>query len=107
MVNTTVKASGACRAGCSGGGLRDICTRRRRPRLHSLSKAQRFAASRGHDHDHNAAWNSTVTTPRLPETPCGTAVVVGAGAAGLATALELAKFGMQVHVRCLHTPLGF
>jgi FAD binding domain len=44
----------------------------------------------------NRAWG-TAEPPK--QQPFGTAVVVGAGIAGLMTALTLAQFGMDVHVR--------
>ena len=52
--------------------------------------------------DFNAGWQLRGADP-LEKPPVGTAVVVGAGVAGLVSALGLAKFGMQVHV-CLKRP---
>jgi NAD(P)H-nitrite reductase large subunit len=49
--------------------------------------------------DFNAGWQLREADP-LEKPPIGTAVVVGAGVAGLVSALGLAKFGMQVHVCC-------
>jgi FAD binding domain len=46
----------------------------------------------------NEGWQLRETDPLL-KPPIGTAVIVGAGAAGLISALGLAKFGMMVHVR--------
>lgn len=47
--------------------------------------------------DFNAGWQLRGAAP-LEKAPVGTAVIVGAGVAGLVSALGLAKFGMQVHV---------
>lgn len=47
---------------------------------------------------YNSGWQLREAAP-LQKPPVGTAVVVGAGVAGLISALGLAKFGMQVHVR--------
>lgn len=46
-----------------------------------------------------SAWESPPSTARGAEQTSGTAIVVGAGVAGILTALELARFGMDVHVR--------
>ena len=47
--------------------------------------------------DLNSGWQLRETDP-LQKAPVGSAIVVGAGVAGLVSALGLAKFGMQVDV---------
>lgn len=47
--------------------------------------------------DYNAAWQLR-EDDRLIKEPTGCAVVIGAGVAGLASALGLAKWGMSVQV---------
>ena len=48
--------------------------------------------------DLNSGWQLREVDP-LQKPPVGSAIVVGAGVAGLVSALGLAKFGMQVDVR--------
>lgn len=44
------------------------------------------------------SWQSVPPRVTVPEHVIGTAVIIGGGVSGLATAIVLIKFGMEVHV---------
>ena len=74
-------------------------------RLSQRSRTQKpikSAPQESADRDQVSAW-SPAPVQALPEA-IGTAVVIGAGASGLVTALQLARFGMQVQVRVRTRP---
>lgn len=80
--------SASAGANHAAGGIQQRITRRE-VRKHS---------NEANFHDYNAAWKIREQDP-LARDPNGVAIVIGAGVAGLATALGLAKWGMSVQVR--------